>query len=193
MTGPGTTDNIWASLTNTVSKPRGIHVQENVPAEQPQAQEGAWVPRADEHRKGAPGAETPARQGPEEINGFDELTQGERLTRDDRLHSRGEFDAVYSRGVRIPGRCFILFILPNARGRSRLGVTLSRKVGDAVVRNRARRRIREIFRRRRSLMGSSIDIVVHGRQEIAGQPQSVLERQLVEGIARFEARHGGGR
>lgn len=70
---------------------------------------------------------------------------------------------------------------------------MSRKVGGAVVRNRARRRLREIFRRRRRLMGGAIDIVVHCRQEIAAQPQSALERQLVEGIARFEARKGAGR
>ena len=47
--------------------PRGIHVQENLSTEQPPAQEGAWVPRADEDGEGAACAQAPPRQRPEEI------------------------------------------------------------------------------------------------------------------------------
>ncbi len=173
--------------------PRGIHAQENLSTQQQPAQEGAWIPRADEDGEGAPRAQAPPRQRPEEIDSFDELKPGERLTRDDRLHHRREFDAIYSRGVRIPGRHFILFILPNTLGRSRLGVTLSRKIGGAVVRNKARRRLREIFRKHRALLTGGLDIVVHARPEIAGQSLDVLRRQFIEGIARFDGRQGSRR
>jgi ribonuclease P protein component len=122
----------------------------------------------------------------------DTASKGERFTREDRLHRRREFEAVYARGVRIPGRHFVLFILPNTVGRSRLGVTLSRKVGGAVVRNRARRRLREIFRRHEELRGGGLDIVVHGKPEIAGAAQDSMEHELMKGIARFHERAGGG-
>jgi ribonuclease P protein component len=170
--------------------PRGIHVQENLSTKQPPPPEGAWIPRADEDREGAPRAQAPPRQRPEKIDSIDELRPGERLTRDDRLHHRREFDAIYSRGIRIPGRYFILFLLPNTLGRSRLGVTLSRKIGGAVVRNLARRRLREIFRKHRALLTGGLDIVVHARTEIAGQSLDVLRRQFIDGIARFDARQG---
>lgn len=87
--------------------------------------------------------------------------------------------------MRIPGRHFVLFILPNSAGRSRLGVTLSRKVGNAVVRNLARRRLREIFRRNRALREAGLDIVVHGRPEIAWVPLEALRSEIEKGMVRF--------
>ena len=95
--------------------------------------------------------------------------------------------------MRVSGRHFVLFILPNQLGRSRLGVTLSRKVGNAVVRNQARRRIRDIFRRRRELLAAGYDVVVHTRPEIAGQPRAILEASFEEAVAKFERLGKGGR
>jgi ribonuclease P protein component len=69
-------------------------------------------------------------------------------------------------------------------------VTLSRKTGGAVVRNQARRRLREIFRRHRDVLAGGLDIVVHARPEIARQPLVELERQFIEGGGRFEGRRG---
>lgn len=165
---------------------RGIHGQENVSAQQQSPQEKAWIPRTDEDRKGPPRAQASTSQGSEEIDGLRE-TQGERFTREDRLHHRREFEAVYSRGMRVAAPHFVLFILPNSSGRSRLGVTLSRKVGNAVVRNQARRRLREIFRRRRTVLRAPVDIVINTRPEIARQPLVRLEAEFLECIARFQA------
>lgn len=172
------------SKTQRSANARGVHGQEDVSTEQRPAQEDAWIPRADENRKGSPGAQAPAGQGPEEIDGLGEA-QGEKFAREDRLHHRREFEAVYSRGVRIPGPHFVLFILPNNAGRCRLGVTLSRKVGNAVVRNQARRRMREIFRKRRGFLQVSVDIVVNAKPQIARQPLALLEAEFLGCVARF--------
>lgn len=51
-----------------------------------------------------------------------------------------------NRGVRIVTPAFILLVHPNAAGVARAGFTVSRKVGNAVARNRARRRLREVAR-----------------------------------------------
>jgi len=114
----------------------------------------------------------------------------ETLTWDDRLHHRRQFEAVYSRGVRIAGRSFTLFILPNDCGRSRLGVTVSRKVGNAVVRNQARRRLREIFRRQRAALGPGSDVVIHARPEAARRPLAALSEEFLAGMARFRGARG---
>ena len=53
-----------------------------------------------------------------------------------------EFQLVYQQGVRVAGRCLVIFGLCRPGGRCRLGITATRKIGPAVVRNRARRRVR---------------------------------------------------
>lgn len=63
---------------------------------------------------------------------------------------------------------------------------MSRKVGNAVVRNQARRRIRDIFRKRRDLLAAGFDVVVHTRPEIARQPRAVLETKFEEAAGKFE-------
>ena len=77
-----------------------------------------------------------------------------------RLRSRHEFTAVQERGRRVAARYVTLLGLPNALDRDRLGVVASRKVGGAVVRNRAKRRLRELFRR----------VPANGRPANAGTP-----------------------
>ena len=74
----------------------------------------------------------------------------ETFSRDDRLRKRTEFEACYASGVRVSGRHLVLFLLAGpAASRPRIGISVSKKVGNAVVRNRVKRRLRELFRRNR--------------------------------------------
>lgn len=163
---------------------RGIHGQEDFSAQQRPSSEEARVSRANEDRQGPPRPEAPAREGKEEI---DRLTRGfnRRFGHEDRLHLRREFEAVYARGRRFASHSFILFLLPNGLGRSRLGVTVSRRVGDAVTRNRARRRLREVFRTNRGPMGMGFDIVLHARTSIAAATYAALEKEFLGGLGRI--------
>ena len=122
------------------------------------------------------------------------VQSGEGFTGLDKLRRRREFDEVYSRGVRVAGRQFVLFILPNVLGHSRLGLTLSKRIGKAVLRNRTRRRLREIFRRRQEGLGS-FDIVIHARPGIARCSLAELESEFLAGFARFRKKwkNGNGR
>jgi ribonuclease P protein component len=73
------------------------------------------------------------------------------LPRAERLRSRAEFDRLFHRGARIEGPAFVLLWMrePGAR---QAGFVAGRRLGGSVVRNRARRRLREAYRRQRAVL-----------------------------------------
>ena len=81
-----------------------------------------------------------------------------------RVRKRSEFRQIQSQGRRVRSRHFVVLVF--ARGRSgptRLGLVVSRRVGNAVQRNRAKRLIREAFRRCPEWWYDGIDLVVIAR------------------------------
>lgn len=102
-----------------------------------------------------------------------------------RLTARRQFLAVYARGHRVPCPSFTLFGLQNDVGHARLGVTVTRKLGGAVARNRVKRVLREIFRRNGSRLESALDVVVNARPGIVARPIADLEREFLKGFARL--------
>ena len=87
----------------------------------------------------------------------------EAFPRGDRILRRSDFLRAQSEGRRVHTPHFVIVALPGERGHLRLGVTVSRKVGDAVRRNRVKRLLREVFRRNRALFPRACDVVVVAR------------------------------
>jgi ribonuclease P protein component len=77
----------------------------------------------------------------------------------DRLKKRYEFRQVQLSGRRIHTPHFLIVVQPNALPTTRLGITVTKKVGNAVQRNRIKRVVREVFRKNRALFPSSHDVV----------------------------------
>jgi ribonuclease P protein component len=102
-----------------------------------------------------------------------------------RLTTGDEFDAVFKRGTRLGGRLFLLVAAPNRGRHDRLGLAVSRRVGGAVERNRARRLLRESFRRLDRPAGPGVDLVVVARAEIVGCRQAEVDRELQERVGRI--------
>lgn len=88
------------------------------------------------------------------------------------------------KGAKVPAGPLLALALRNdLGGRTRVGFTVSTKVGNAVIRNRIRRRLREIFRKRRSELPAGIDLVLVARASAAQADFDELARAF-EGIAR---------
>ena len=102
----------------------------------------------------------------------------QRFPRSCRLTARRQFLAVYDMGQRVTSRSFLLFGLPNAVGHPRLGITVTRKIGNAVRRNRAKRLLREVFRRHRQRLNPAIDVVVNARPGIDARSYAELEAEF---------------
>jgi len=105
-----------------------------------------------------------------------------RLRRANRIRRRPEFLKAYEQGTRIHGRYCTVFILPSGLPAGRLGIAATKKLGGAVQRNRAKRLIREIFRRNNTFAG--YDIVVVPKRELLSASLSVLEADYNAVLAR---------
>jgi ribonuclease P protein component len=98
------------------------------------------------------------------------------LSRIERVRRRAEYQAIYDRGQKVHGRYLTLFTLVNAAPIGRLGIAATRKLGGAVERNRAKRLIREVFRRNKLAPG--FDVVVVPKRELLDASLSALEAEF---------------
>jgi ribonuclease P protein component len=113
----------------------------------------------------------------------------ERFTKASRVRRRGEFQRVFDLSLRTKGRYLTVLMAPNTAGLPRLGIVASRKLGDAVRRNRAKRLIREIFRLAPPLqVRQGVDVVVIPRRELFDAAYSSLESDLRGALVRCAAR-----
>jgi ribonuclease P protein component len=99
--------------------------------------------------------------------------------KDLRLIKPAEFQNVYTKGTKRISRSFVVFLMPNGLGHSRIGLTTPRKLGKAHDRNRIRRRVREIFRTSQTLIPPGFDFVVNPRGPASGREFQDLRAELI--------------
>ena len=105
------------------------------------------------------------------------------------LKKRQEFQRVYAQGWKVVGRYVAVFALVRDCGGSRLGITATRKLGGAVVRNRCRRRIREMVQKlRETLVVRGWDVVVNVRSGCENAPWLALQEDFLQCMRRVERR-----
>lgn len=107
-----------------------------------------------------------------------------------RLRRRAEFLAVQDKGARINADCLLVVWRRNEGGDTRLGLTVSSKVGPAVVRNRIRRHLREFFRKRRMEFPKGVDVVVIARQSASEAEQPALHRAFARALLELQKKAG---
>jgi ribonuclease P protein component len=100
------------------------------------------------------------------------------LKKNQRILKRSEFVSISESGHRFYANFFIALALPAKSGCSRIGITVSRKVGGAVQRNRIKRLAREAFRLNRHLLARPLDINLIARKTAAEQSNRVILQAL---------------
>lgn len=91
------------------------------------------------------------------------LSQG--LSKGSRLHLKNDFQEIIHGGIRIQGQHLVLWYRPAPSGRpmAKMGLVVSKKFGGAVVRNRAKRLLREAFRLNRENLADGVDYIFSPR------------------------------
>lgn len=111
------------------------------------------------------------------------------FTKTQRVRRRGEFQQVFNQGYRVTSRYFTLLLAARPGAQARLGIVASRKLGDAVRRNRAKRLIRELFRRNHPLRAAGgLDMIVIPRRELFDAPYVDLDRDFQNAFRRGSSR-----
>jgi ribonuclease P protein component len=87
---------------------------------------------------------------------------------------KAQFDAVYRAGKRRSSSHFTAFLKAINLPQSRFGFSIKKALGGAVVRNRIRRRLREIVRLHREELPAGWDIVIHPKSSVAKAPFAAL-------------------
>jgi len=109
------------------------------------------------------------------------LARGKRT----RLTDSPDFERVYRQGTAYRGKLFSVHAFPNELGTPRLGLSVSRRVGNAVMRNAVRRRLREVFHSARPEIPGDLDLVVSARPAAAEATLRELSEEFVRSLRKF--------
>jgi ribonuclease P protein component len=189
------------------------HHEADVSTESAAPEAYARVSRADEHEERTSGAETAPREGAKAPDRFGVPLRGatpadggglnpprhsmplQTLPRARRLRRRTEFQRVFDTGRRVHGRYFTIIASagPSAgaadedtrtSGAARLGIVASRRLGGAVVRNRAKRLTREVFRTEAPIR-PALDLIVIPKPALLDAPWSAVQDDFRATLRRF--------
>ena len=95
------------------------------------------------------------------------------------LNQNRDFRRIYAKGRAFVDPALVTYVLKNKQGCVRCGITASKKIGCAVVRNRTRRRLKEIYRTHEAAFRSGYDIVVVARSRAVGADFALLTKNFL--------------
>lgn len=95
------------------------------------------------------------------------------------IKKNGDFRRLYARGKCTSDGYLALYTMKNRNGKGRVGFTVSVKLGHAVVRNRIRRRLREIYRLNKHRLKENADIIVVARRKCVDAEYKNMEKSFL--------------
>ena len=97
-----------------------------------------------------------------------------------------EFRRIYRKGRSAVSPCLVTYCQKNRKGQSRLGITVSTKLGHAVVRNRVRRQLREIYRLNKERMVPGYDVILVARVKAAHTTYHKMEQAYFQALVQLK-------
>ncbi len=112
----------------------------------------------------------------------------EALRPQERLRKKKDFSYLYKKGKRFRGKNFILIYLSNELGYSRVAIVASKKLGNAVQRNKIKRKFRTLYRRNKELLTTPLDLIIIPHREIHEAQWQILERDFTAALQSLNLR-----
>ena len=95
------------------------------------------------------------------------------------LKKNHQFQFVYKSGKSYANKYLVMYVKENGLGKNRIGISVSKKVGNSVVRHRVTRLVRESYRLHESIFNSGLDIVIVARSSAATVGYEEVESALL--------------
>ena len=95
------------------------------------------------------------------------------------LKKNSDFKLVYSRGKSYANKYLVMYMLENNMGKNRIGISVSKKVGNSVVRHTITRLVRESYRLHENIFNSGLDIVIVARKSASAVRYAEIESALL--------------
>ena len=110
------------------------------------------------------------------------------MIRSESLKKNQDFKVVYQNGTSYANRLLVMYVLKNQHMKNRLGISVSKKVGNSVVRHRVTRLIRESYRLNERSFRQGLDIVVVARPNAKDKSYQEIESALMHLAGRMKLR-----
>ncbi len=162
----------------TTMKGMKIIGQEDLPTVERQQATDPRVPKKDEDSLGARDTETKKAERKKTPGGV--VAREFTFSRSEKLRRTADFDRAYSEGKRIVSSSLVLFFFHSPSEKTRLGVSVSKKIGKAVVRNRVKRLLRETFRLNKHELRKGYDILLVARRGVERLKFREVEAAVVD-------------
>jgi len=102
--------------------------------------------------------------------------------RDNRITKRSEFINIQKKGVKINTPHFVIFALKSTEKNRKIGITVGKKIGNAVKRNQVKRGIREFFRKNKSFIKEGLNIIIIAKSNVSKLPLLEIGEEIKEGL-----------
>ncbi|MDY5704009.1 MAG: ribonuclease P protein component [Lachnospiraceae bacterium] len=96
------------------------------------------------------------------------------------LKKNEDFRKVYKNGVSLADSFLVMYKLPNNSNENRLGISVSKKVGNSIVRHHLTRLIREAYRLHEEMFDTGLDIVIVARSRAKNSSYKTIEKSLLK-------------
>ena len=106
------------------------------------------------------------------------------------LKKNKDFQNIYKKGRSLANSYLVMYILPNETDKNRIGISVSKKVGNSVVRNRAKRLMKESYRNIEGSLPEGYDFIIIARNTICGKKCAEVEKSLNSAFRRTGVKKG---